>query len=174
MKERTRTLSVLLTQNTDTISKLFNVITAGVYTHASIGIEEWENEFFSFVTKGGFRIERPIVNRKAKREHILCALYRLDVPYEVYEDIKHRLQAFSDQKNQYHFSFWGAFLCLMRIPHRFNNRYFCSQFVSELITSTGAAHLSKQPSLYLPDDFKFEPQFRLCFQGTLAGLAEFL
>jgi len=63
-------------------------------------------------------------------------------------------------------------LCMLRIPYYRENNYFCSQFVSELLTVTGAVQLQKQPSLYLPDDFRMEPQLKLFFQVTLRELAE--
>lgn len=41
-------------------------------------------------------------------------------------------------------------LCLLRVPHKFKNRYFCSQFVTEVLSQAGAIELKKKESLYLP------------------------
>lgn len=169
---KTKTIYILLTKHSDHFSKLFQTITAGEYTHASIGMEEYGNEFFSFVTKGGFRVERPVHITRAKKGWRSCALYRLDVPEEAYWIVRDRIEEFKRHAKQYRFSFLGVALCYLRIPHQLKNSYFCSQFVSELITSSGAAKLRKQPSLYRPDDFIREPQLRLCFQGTLGGLSK--
>ncbi len=171
MKEEIKTVSVLLTKYTDPFSKLFSIFTRSEYTHASIGIGDNGCEFFSFVLKDGFHIERPIRNKKAKRDWILCALYQLDVSYTVYNNIKLYLQEFLNNAEHYQYSFFGVPLCLMRIPHHFKYHYFCSQFVAQLIIATKAAQLKKRPSIYLPDDFQREPELKLCFKGTLGELA---
>jgi len=171
--EKTRTIFVLLTEHSDLISKVFKTMIIGKYTHSSIGLEEYNHIFFSFVTKDGFHIERPLKSRNPKKRNAPCALYRMEVTDEVYMKIKARLQHFYENAVQYRYSFIGLLLCVFHIPHCVKNRYFCSQFVSELLMSLGAARLQKQASLYLPDDFTNEPQFRLCFQGTLSGLENF-
>lgn len=88
---KTKTISVLLTEHSDRFSKLSRIITRCEYTHASIGIEGYDNKFFSFLTKGGFRIERPMMSAKFKNKCAICALYRLDVSEEIHTDIKSRL-----------------------------------------------------------------------------------
>jgi hypothetical protein len=40
--------------------------------------------------------------------------------------------------------------CLMHIPFKFKNRYFCSQFVAEILEHAGAVRLKKKNTLYLP------------------------
>ena len=110
-----------------------------------------------------------------------CALYRLDVTEEIYEKIKEMIEGFQirveQYHEQYHYNYFGVVLCLLkiprilRIPHYRKNCYFCSQFVSELLTLSGAAKLKKKPSLYLPDDFIREPMLRILFQGSLGELA---
>jgi hypothetical protein len=50
------------------------------------------------------------------------------------------------------------------------NCYFCSQFVSEMLSLSGAAKLRTPPELYLSKFFPGEPGFELCYRGTLKGL----
>jgi inositol transport system substrate-binding protein len=38
----------------------------------------------------------------------------------------------------------------MHIPYKFKNRYFCSQFVAEILEHAGAVRLKKKNTLYLP------------------------
>ena len=41
-------------------------------------------------------------------------------------------------------------LCLLHIPYKFENKYFCSQFVAEILSRAGAIELKKKETLYLP------------------------
>ena len=174
---KTKSVFILLTEQYDPMSRFVRFITWGKYTHASIGLDDHFNHFFSFVTKNGFYLERPIKSKKAKKMARKCALYRLDVTEEIYEKIKNMIEGFQIRIEQYHYNYFGVLLCLLkipcilRIPHYRKNCYFCSQFVSELLTLSGAAKLRKKPSLYLPDDFIREPMLRILFQGSLGELA---
>jgi len=168
----TKTISILLTEYSDWFSKIYRIITGKRYTHAPIGIEGYRNKFFSFVTKGGFRTEMPRVAAKFSKNAESCALYHLEVTEEVYEQIKTRLEDFKCHAKRYRYSFFGAALCFLRIPHHFKNHYFCSQFVAELLTVSGALSLRKPSSIYHPNDFTKEPQIALCFRGSLQELAK--
>jgi len=170
--EKTKSVFILLTAQLDTMSKLFRLFTRAKYTHASIGIDDHFNHFFSFVTKDGFYLERPTKSRKVKKMARQCALYRLDVTEEIYGTIKETIEKFQLHVKQYRYSYLGVLLCLLRIPHRKKNCYFCSQFVSEVLTLSGAAQLKKESALYLPDDFRKEPMLRILFQGSLGELAK--
>jgi hypothetical protein len=169
----TKTISILLTVYSDPMSRLIQRITASKYSHAAIGMEN--NRFFTFGfkkgTKVGFRTEKPWLFAKFKQKSEACVLYKLEVSEETYAKIETRLQEFRNNRKEYTYSFLGALLCFLRIPHNFKKQYFCSRFVAELLSESGALELSKSPSLYQPDDFTKESQFALCFQGELAELA---
>ena len=162
---------ILLTQYRDTFSRAIGMLAGSKYMHTSIGLED-RSTFFSFNTKRGFCIETPL----SKIRHTPCMLYRLDVPEYIYNDIAGRIQGFIDSNGRYKFNFIGTVLCLMRLPlwcspFKIKDRYYCAQFVSELLYTTGAATLRKPPARFLPKDFSKDPQFRLCYKGALFGLA---
>ncbi|MDR3364505.1 MAG: hypothetical protein LBS91_06130 [Clostridiales Family XIII bacterium] len=156
---------ILLTKQTDPVSRIFGVISGCKYFHASIGFEE-RGTFFSFNTKRGFCIEQPSI----RRQFVPCMLYSLDVTDEVCRDIEERIRTFRDSPRPYGFSYFGMFLCIFRmplkIPFLFDNSYFCSMFVSELIVKSGAAKLRVKPHRYLPRHFSHESALKLCFEGV--------
>jgi len=156
---------ILLTKQTDPFSRFFGLLSGCKYFHASIGFEE-RGTFFSFNTKRGFCIEQPAI----KRQYSPCVLYSLDVTDDIYRDIESRIKVFRDSDKSYTFSYFGMFLCIFRmplkIPFLFNNSYFCSMFVSELIVKSGAAKLKVKPHRYLPRHFSHEPKLKLCFEGV--------
>ena len=163
-----KTVSVLLTKQPGLFAKMSRFFVGGKYSHASIGLSDDKNTFFSFNTKRGFCVEKPIKKRRKNP----CALYQVQVPLESYEDIVARIEDFQNHAHQYSYSFMGVIFCLLHIPVRRKNRYFCSQFVSELLVLSGAVKLRKRPSLYRPKHFSKEPEFTLRYQGSLCGLCE--
>ena len=164
-----KTIFILLTEHKDYIAQFYRIITESAYTHAAIGIND--EKFFSFGIKKGFRAEKPWLFTKVKKNSSSCALYKLDVSEDSYNAIKNRIDEFWINRKEYRFSFIGALFCMLRIPHHFKKQYFCSRFVAELLSESGALQLKKPPSLYHPNDFSQESQLALCFQGKLEELA---
>jgi len=169
----TKRIYILLTRHLDNFSKLFRLVTLGqnTYTHASIGMGD-SPEYYSFCTNG-FRLEKPFKWKNPKRGATPCALLQLTVSQEVYSEIECRIRQFMVEKEHYRYSFLGLMLCLLGFSVKRKNHYFCSQFVSELLTLSGAARLHKPSPLYLPDDFTLEPRLKLCYQGSLCQLTQF-
>ena len=78
---------------------------------------------------------------------------RMQVPESVHKKLETELERFVNNREMFSYSTLGVILCLLHIPHKFKNSYFCSQFVAEMLSSTGAAKLKKNESLYLPMHF---------------------
>jgi hypothetical protein len=161
---------VLLTAQRGLGARLFRLFTFAEYSHVSIGLDEEPDCFFGFVLDGLHR-ERPLRSTNHEKRMRRCALYRLEVSEEIYETLKHMLDRFQTNAEEYRYSYLGVMCGLLRIPHQRKNRYFCSQFVSELLLHSGAMLPHKQPALFFPDDFAKEPKLKLCFRGTLGQLA---
>lgn len=144
-----KTVTILLTKYKDVGSKIISMISPYGYTHASISIDEKEEIYYSFNYRG-FVIETPKKrypsNRCPKNAYI-----RLSVPEETYEMIKQEISYFLTCKDYYTYSRIGVVLCLLHIPHKFSNKYFCSQFVAEILSHAGVIQVKKNASLYLPD-----------------------
>ncbi|MDD3367674.1 MAG: hypothetical protein PHP50_02130 [Lachnospiraceae bacterium] len=59
----------------------------------------------------------------------------------------------------------GVVFCLLRIPFKIRNRYFCSQFVAETLQQTESVKLSKKASLYLPNELPKVLECQHCLRG---------
>lgn len=162
-------VSILLTRYPDNFSKLFRRITRNSYSHVSIGVDGPDGVFYSLVTKG-FHTENPYKHQTFKGKQISCRLYNIDVPMHIYEKIKQTLEQHLERSGAYKYSYLGTFLCLMNIALKRENRYFCSQFVTEVLSCAKAVRLSKESSLYLPDDFMHMDELKLNFAGTVQEL----
>lgn len=168
---KTRKLYILLTQFPGLNSRAIQLWTRFPYTHASLGLEEDLNTFYSFVYKG-FIVESIPRYNKPGRTPFPCALYCLDVPESIYHETKQTLQSFCRNRASMHYSRLGVVMGLvLRIPFRKKNHYFCSQFVAEVLNHCRAMRLKKDSTLYLPKDFSRSQELNLVFRGDLLQMA---
>ncbi len=147
-KETMKTVTVLLTKYSHLFGRFISGISRHKYSHASISIDGEEEIFYSFGFKG-FVIEKP-KKRIPETRMSGSVCIRMQVPESVFRLIEEEIHQFLEKKEQYIYSRWGVMLCLLHIPHKFQNRYFCSQFVAEILLRAGAVELRKKESLYLP------------------------
>ncbi|MBQ7875635.1 MAG: hypothetical protein IJ306_10875 [Oscillospiraceae bacterium] len=146
-----------------------SLLTRCYYTHASIGLEEDMNTFYSFVYKG-FIVEKIDRYLKPGREPFPCQLYELEVSRKRYNLIKSFVGFFAENKSEMRYSPWGVFFSLLHIPYKKEGRYFCSQFVAEALKYTGTVKLKKGCRFFFPRDFKKIEGIRLRYHGSLLGM----
>ena len=164
--EPSRKLYILLTRFPGKTAIAIHAMTGCYYTHASIGLEEDMNTFYSVVGKG-LIVEKITRYVRPDRDPFPCQLYELEVSEKVYQTVKLLLEESVQNKSRYHYSKLGVVLCLLRIPFKRRYHYFCSQFVAETLMIAQAARLKKDSTLYYPGDFQRMPGMRLHYQGDL-------
>lgn len=166
----TRKVYILLTGLPDPTSRLIKLFTWYRYSHASLGLEEDRNTFYSFAGKG-YIIEKITHFLRPGRAPFPCVLYELEVPAAAYVQISDIVHAFAARKNELSYTLFGAIMCVARLGYWRSDHYFCSQFVAQTLSDSGAAHLAKSSALYLPSDLtKLEGTHKI-FSGDLLGLA---
>jgi hypothetical protein len=159
-------ISVLLTTYPGRFSKVIACLSGHGYTHASIGLED-PDTFYSFHFRG-FAVETPEKLRKQGVTESCC--YRLLISDEAYRRMEHRISSLLAHREAYRYTCLGVWCCLLGLPLRRKRRYFCSQFVAELLERSGALPLRKAPSLYLPNQFPRELERRPETVGILPNL----
>lgn len=150
--EKKYEISILLTQYQDILSKFVHYLIDRKYTHASIGLNESEDTYYSFTIKG-FRREHP-KRHKDKIKKSVC--YKIRVTQKQYRKIADSINRFQDNRHFWKYNLPGIFLCKMRIPHRMKWRYFCSQFVTELLQKAEVLERKASPSLFSPSKLERE------------------
>ena len=166
-----RYIYILLTCYPDTFSKLLRFFSRGQYNHASIGVSDSDGVFYSYVTTG-FRKEMPKEHPQFKKHEVPCRLYRLPVSDEVYEMARTLLEGHAERADRFKYNTLGLIFCVLRMVYKRENRFFCSQFVSEVLQELGAIPLKKHSALYLPDDFTKMQGLDLSFAGYLSELVK--
>lgn len=167
----TKKIYILLTRFPGWHSRAIQIWTRFPYTHASVGLEEDLNTFYSFVYKG-FIVESIARYNKPGRAPMPCALYCMEVSQDTYYAARQILYSFQCNRAQFHYSRLGVLAGLiLRIPLRRENHYFCSQFVADVLSSCRALRLEKDTTLYLPKDFSRNSNLRMVFRGDLLRMA---
>lgn len=140
------TITILLTRYSGWFSDFIYWISGRGYTHASISLNEGEF-YYSFNFKG-FRHEYP---KRMAQKCRKSESYQLEISDETYEKICSRIKEMERDKEKLSYSRLGVVLCLLHIPCKMKNSYFCSQFVMEILEMSGCVSLEKDASLYLPN-----------------------
>lgn len=164
--EPSRKLYILLTRFPGKAAIAIHAMTGCYYTHASIGLEEDMNTFYSVVGKG-LIVEKITRYVRPDRDPFPCQLYELEVSEKTYCTVKEMLERCVKHRSSFQYSKLGVVLCLLRIPFKRQHHYFCSQFVAEILMKAQAVRLKKNSTLYHPGDFQNMPGMRLYFQGDL-------
>ena len=99
---------------------------------------------------------------KQKRKCGKSVSFELELSEESYMQIEKMIHQMEQDSSQYHYSRLGVFLYILHIPFKMRQRYFCSQFVMEMLSLTGSVSLRKKPCLYLPNHLPEELQRQKC------------
>ena len=166
-----RKIYILLTRFYGNSSIAFGILTNSYYNHASIGLDEDLNTFYSFVKKG-FLVEKITRYIRPDREPYPCMLYEMEISQKTYDEIKETIQGFVSKKHMYRYAKIGVVLGLFRIPIIQKHRYFCSQFVAEVLGNTNTVSLTKSSALYYPRDLIKLPNKKMIFQGNLQSFLD--
>lgn len=164
-------LYILMIRFPGRASKIMEFLHGCRYPHASIGLEEDLNTFYSFVKKG-FIVEKVTRYVKPDRRPYPCRLYRLPVQDEVYAEVKARLGRFACSRQQYRYTQTGLILSNLRIPFKRRYHYFCSHFVAEVLKYTDSAPLRLPSSMYLSSDLERLADVQLVYEGDLKHMIE--
>lgn len=147
-----KTVSILFTTYTDFVSRLVGIMSGFNCTHVSIALDEENEYFYSFNTKG-FKKEYPKKHKNRTKENICL---RIQVTQQQYNKLCSLIKKFERKKSKYKYNFWGVICCMFRLPHERKDKYFCSEFVAELLDKAKIIKLKKPKSKYLPYHLKKE------------------
>lgn len=168
---------ILLTRSDTWISRLIGQVTSDTYTHTSLSFEPDLRPMYSFSRKfvhlplpAGLRVEPLDTGFYQKYDSIPCALYELPVPDSVYDAAKAEVERMMQDPGHCTYNLIGLLLCSLKVPFHREDRYFCSEFVSEILTRSHALTLPKAPSLMRPNDYTRLNPLICRFEGRLNEL----
>ena len=151
---------IILTKSRSLPSRLIAFCTGDRYTHAALAFDDDFASLYSFARRyASLPLPAGLVEEHLDRgfyrtqRGIPCEILRVMVPEQVYYAAKYRVRDMLCRAEDYRYSVLGLILCRLGIPADRRDRYFCSQFVAQVLSDAGALRLPKPPSLMRPADF---------------------
>lgn len=153
LEKKKHIVAILFSTYTDIASRVVSLTSGFGYTHVSISIDN-SDYFYAFNTKG-FRKEYPKkhVNRTKN-----CIKYILEITHRQYKKLCRAIKDLEkkNNKNKLKYNWLGLFSCMVSVPIKMENRYFCSQFVAKLLEKAEIMKFKRNTSRYLPNQLNKE------------------
>lgn len=170
-QNKTETIYLMTSRFYNTGAKIIELMTGCFYSHTSIGLAEDMNTFYTFVVKG-FLVED--LNRYAKKEnfHMPCRLYELKVTKAEYDRIKRILRFYIKNKDKLSYTQFGLAMALLRIPFKLKYKYFCSQFVAEVLKRGKVMKFKRPTSICMSKHLLKDKKARKVYEGTVKEMVK--
>lgn len=167
-------LYVLMSRSDTWFSSLIYRMSPGDFTHAALALDRDLRDLYSFgrhysriPLPAGFITENVHTGVYGRCGLNRCRVYRVPVSEEGYRKTEKLLQYMQKNAEFYHYNLFGVVLCALKISRRRKARFFCSQFVAEMLLRSEAVMLPKPPSLMRPADLMALPELELVYEGPL-------
>ena len=137
---------VVLCRTETILSRIISKVTGDWFTHASISFDDNLQVMYSFGRLwaynpwiGGFVKESVEYGTMRRFRSADTLVMRVEVPDDKYDQIvQHVTQMYAERK-KYKYNYWGLFLSKwrVRVRSRKANRFYCSEFVNDLLERFG-------------------------------------
>ena len=164
----------IIVSRTDTV--LGRLIRRGLgapFNHCSITTDQSLSCFYSIGRKGiynplrtGFVCESKDAGFFKTHSNAQMAVLRVPVSEAQLRALEESLASFQENAEHIKYSLFGLVYCYFGISAKRENKYFCSQFVAEILQSAGIDLLQKPPTLTFPHDFLLLPEAESIYTGT--------
>ena len=174
----TQPIYIVVSQTGTILSRLLQKITGAQYNHVSISLESDLDTMYSFGRRnpynpfwGGFVQESPehgTFKRFTKTEVIVL---ELSVDPDTYSSMKAFLDAMYRNKKLYHYNYVGLVLAAFHICYAQHNRYYCSEFVRDILLRFRVVPDRHFRSIPQPIHFLDLPSAEVVYRGKLKHFA---
>ena len=170
MENQNKKIYIVLSQTYSSISKAIHFFTHDKYCHASIAFDKNCKEMYSFGRKythfpfyGIFK-EEDLNKGLFKKKKAILAIYELEVTKDQYDEIRKKVKEIKDTNKGYNIA--GLLLAYFKIKlHR--NKYYCSEFVYEVLSSDNVNILDKNKILFRPEELVNNDNINKVFEGKV-------
>ena len=147
---------VCLSRDRTVFSNITYLADGGGFTHASLGLSEEAEFYYSFNFKG-LKKEYRTSMKKRPRE---MQRFIVAVPDEAGDKLHGMIAEMEAQKEKYQYAKLGVSLRLLNLPNENpkEDEYYCSQFVAAVLKESGCVDLQKNPADCTPNDLLAELQ----------------
>lgn len=141
---------VCLSRDRTVFSGITYLADGGGFTHASLGLSEDAEFYYSFNFKG-LKKEYRTSLKKRPRE---MQRFIIAVSDEAGEKLNRIIDEMEAQKEKYQYAKLGVSLRLLNLPNENpkEDQYYCSQFVAAVLKASGCVPIQTDPAACTPND----------------------
>lgn len=161
---------VVLTQTYSGLARTIKYFTKDTYSHASISFDKECNEMYSFGRKFkyfplyGIFLKEDLNKGLFQNKKSLIAIYEIEVTPKQFEKAKRKVKQIKKTNKGY--NIMGLLLAKFKVKlHR--NKYYCSEFVYEVLSSDGVDILDKNVVLFRPEELIEHSEFNKVYEGKI-------
>lgn len=169
-----KSIYLVFTKTGTWLSRLINLFSPAKYIHTSISFDNSFTKMYSFGRinpdnpfSGGFVVENLSKGVYKKFPRCACLIYKVSVTEEQYSSLRHQVESFVKDKEKYRYNFFGLLGVLFHKGIKRKNRYFCSQFVSELLIKNNLFFNEKEPELIRTCDLFSIENKEVIYEGSV-------
>ncbi len=174
MADATRNLYIVVTQSGSALSGFLKHVTGAPYNHVSISLEDDLSEMYSFgrlhpynPLNGGFVMESPHFGTFKRFAGTDALVLCKQITEEQYDDIKSFLETMYKNKHRYRYNTIGLILAAFGIIYHDEDRFYCSEFVREVLVRFQVESALQFPDIVKPIDFLQIKDTREIYRGKL-------
>ena len=147
---------VCLSRDLTVFSNMTYLADGGGFTHASLGLSEDAEYYYSFNFKGLKKEYRTSLKKKPRE----MQRFIIAVDEAAAERLKQIISEMETQKEKYQYAKLGVSLRLLSLPNENpkEDAYYCSQFVAAVLRESGCVAINKNPADCTPNDLLLELQ----------------
>ena len=165
---------IVISQTGTILSRILKAFTHREYNHASISLKDDLSVMYSFGRKnpynpflGRFVVESPdfgTFKRFANTKILLLKVYMGD---EEYQRLSSILNLMLENRKNYKYNYLGLYCAAVNICHKSPNRYYCSEFVKELLVRSNVTGAKELKNIVHPMSFIGLPNTDTVYRGKL-------
>lgn len=172
----TKQIYIVISQTGTILSRILKLVTKAEYNHASISLAPDLSTMYSFgrlnpynPVVGGFVKESPHWGTFKRFVDTKVIVLSLSVSEEQYRAIRVRLDTMFAQRRCYHYNYLGLFLAGIHVHYHQARRYYCSEFVKELLERYDIPGAKEMNPIVKPIHFLDLPDAQQIYCGKLVN-----
>lgn len=181
LQKNQRYIYILLSRTHTVPARLIRFFTKAPYSHTSLALDLELKEMYSFARRhiynpfdSGFVNEDIETGIFGRDKNVYCSVYAIPVTEEQYRIVREELQHFIEHRELYNYNYMGLVGILFGKNISKDYNYFCSQFVSHVLSRSGIELFKKEHGLIQPYDFHLQLQQQRIYRGKLSEYRKYI
>ncbi len=173
-------LYIVVSQTGTVLSRILKLITGAEYNHSSLALSRDLKLMYSFGRMnpynpfyGGFVTESADFGTFKRFNNTKIMVLALDITENKHKQIGDMIDTMLAERKKYKYNYMGLVLAALGLVIKQKNRYYCSEFVREVLIKSDIEGANKLCGIIKPVQFMDIPHIREIYCGKLSDYAEF-